>query len=128
MFLTISCSFNSDVNYNEHKKHTNTFAIKKSNLFIEDFIFFGSGATGTDITQSFATDSINFRIYIGKVNTNKYFYYYSVDNNKLKVSKKQNVNDTFILTGVKYLSIDSLKISKTMVDINDDSKLFELFH
>lgn len=63
-------------NDREDKEYNQTLMICNS-LYVEEYFDFKGGVFGGDLTTEYLTDSSNFRIYIGSLDTdNEYYRYY----------------------------------------------------
>lgn len=65
--LLSSCAFFSEKNYSTTKIHQATYTPCEQ-LFMENFIITQQGALGGDYIETYLTDSISFRVLVGKYN------------------------------------------------------------
>lgn len=74
--------------YDKHsrKSHKRTTELQ-TNLFVETYTVFGSGALGTDMVTQYLTDSTHFRFYVGTFDEGLEFYYYKISGDTVSIEK-----------------------------------------
>jgi len=79
-------------------------------LLIESYVIFGSGAFGGDMHSNYLTDSIHFRVFIGKEDTYNEVITVKCNGDLLSVEKLRTdeKNDSLVLLEKKILSKSKL--------------------
>jgi hypothetical protein len=119
--LFFSCSFNK--RYSNNYKFTTKIS---ENLYIETYSVFGSGAYGGDINMDIITDSLTFRVIVGKYDNYNEFYNYKCNGDSIKIvfGMQLGRDSTKIISSKKKLVSELSELNNLSIKLDKLPKIF----
>ena len=107
--IIVALIFISSCGSDKKHKYAFTTDICGGNLYVETFTVFGQGAFGADLYEDYLTDSSNFRIYIGEVDSGAESYNYQCSNDSIIINKVPAGSDVNLEGNKRYYTFSELK-------------------